>query len=129
MEPKTLADSIAVGVPRNWWKAVTAVRESGGTMLNVCDAEILDAMRYTGRLTGIFAEPAAATAVAGLRRAAEEGVLTRRTSAQPTSAVALITGNGLKDVQAGRQAVGQPFDIAPDGEGLEDILREQGAID
>jgi threonine synthase len=124
MEPKTLADSIAVGVPRNWWKAVTAVRESGGTMLNVSDAEILDAMRYTGRLTGIFAEPAAATAVAGLRRAAEEGVLARR-----TSAVALITGNGLKDVQAGRQAVGQPFEIAADGEGLTDILREQGAID
>ena len=70
--PHTIADSIAVGVPRNWKKAIDGVRATGGTMLNVSDAEILDAMRYTGRLAGIFAEPAAATAVAGLRRAIEE---------------------------------------------------------
>ena len=67
IEPNTIADSIAVGVPRNWKKAVLAVRESGGTMINVEDDEILDAMRYTGRLAGVFAEPAAATAVAGLQ--------------------------------------------------------------
>lgn len=124
LEPDTLADSIAVGVPRNWRKAVTAVRESGGTMLNVADEEILDAMRYTGRLAGVFAEPAAATAVAGLRRAAAEGIISRK-----TTAVALITGNGLKDVQAGRRAVGQPFEIAPDGAGLDDILRRQGVVE
>src|SRR5579859_3591127 len=89
VEPRTIADSIAVGVPRNWKKAVDAVRESGGTMLTVSDDDILDAMRYTGRLTGIFAEPAAATAVAGLRRAAAEGIVGKR-----ASAVAVITGNG-----------------------------------
>ncbi len=69
VEPKTIADSIAVGVPRNWIKAVRAVRESGGSMINVADEEILEAMRSTGRLAGIFAEPAAAAGVAGLRRA------------------------------------------------------------
>lgn len=121
MEPHTLADSIAVGVPRNWKKAVLAVRESGGTMINAGDESMLDAMWYTGRLAGIFAEPAAATAVAGLKRAVEEGIIGRR-----ASAVALITGNGLKDVQSARSAVGQPFDIPPDGSGLDDILRAQG---
>jgi len=119
IEPDTLADSIAVGVPRNWKRAVLAVRESGGTMINVTDDEILEAMRYTGRLSGIFAEPAAATAVAGLRRALAEGRVGRR-----TSAVALITGNGLKDVQSARVAAGQPYDIAPDGAALQDILLE-----
>jgi threonine synthase len=123
IEPSTVADSIAVGVPRNWKKAVLAVRESGGTMVNVSDEEILDAMRYTGRLAGIFAEPAAATAVAGLRRAVEEGIAGRR-----ASAVALITGNGLKDVQSARAAAGQPYDIAPDGGGIEDILRERRLV-
>jgi threonine synthase len=120
IEPETIADSIAVGVPRNWKKAVLAVKESGGAMINVSDEEILDAMRYTGRLAGIFAEPAAAAAVAGLRRAAAEGVVARR-----AGTVALITGNGLKDVQSARAAVGQPYDIAPDGGALEDILRER----
>ncbi|MBZ5578307.1 MAG: threonine synthase [Acidobacteriia bacterium] len=123
LEPRTVADSIAVGVPRNWKKAVLAVRESGGTMINVSDDEILEAMRYTGRLAGIFAEPAAATAVAGLRRAVAEGVMRRR-----ASAVAVITGNGLKDIQSARTAAGQPFEIAPDGAGLDDIVCRQELI-
>src|SRR5579883_1075514 len=106
VEPRTIADSIAVGVPRNWKKAVNAVRESGGTMVNVSDEEILEAMRYTGRLAGIFAEPAAATAVAGLRRAVAEGAVGRR-----ASAVAIVTGNGLKDVRSAKCAAGEPFEI------------------
>jgi threonine synthase len=120
VEPSTLADSIAVGVPRNWKKAILAVRESGGAMINVADEEILDAMRYTGRLSGIFAEPAAATAVAGLRRAVAEDIVGRR-----ASAVALITGNGLKDVQSARAAAGKPYEIEPDGGALEDILHQR----
>src|ERR1022692_4450866 len=120
IEPTTLADSIAVGVPRNWKRAVLAVRESGGTMINVTDDEILEAMRYTGRLSGIFAEPAAATAVAGLQQAVAQGLVGRR-----SRAVALITGNGLKDVQSARAAAGQPYEIAPDGAELEEILRER----
>jgi threonine synthase len=123
IEPRSIADSIAVGVPRNWKKAVMAVAESGGAMVNVSDEEILEAMRSTGRLTGIFAEPAAATAVAGLRRAVAEGTVGRR-----ASVVAVITGNGLKDVQSARSAVAQPFEIAPDGDGLPDILRRQELI-
>ena len=78
IEPQTIADSIAVGVPRNWKKAVLAIQASGGTMINVEDEEILEAMRCAGRLTGIFAEPAAATAVAGVRRAVEEGIIGRK---------------------------------------------------
>ncbi|MGO9254783.1 MAG: threonine synthase [Bryobacteraceae bacterium] len=120
MEPQTLADSIAVGVPRNWKKALLAVRESGGTMINVSDGEIIEAMRYTGRLAGVFAEPAAATAVAGLRRAAAEGIVGRR-----ASAVAIITGNGLKDIRSAKSAVGEPFEIPPDGAGLEEVLIQQ----
>jgi threonine synthase len=110
-------------VPRNWKKAVDAVRESGGTMLNVSDAEILEAMRTTGRLTGIFAEPAAATAVAGLHRAVREKIISPR-----ASALALITGNGLKDIRAAQSAVSQPFEVAPDGAGLEEALRKRGLI-
>lgn len=123
VEPRTIADSIAVGVPRNWRKALSAVRESGGTMIDVSDEEILDAMRYTGRLAGVFAEPAAATSVAGVRRAVAEGAISRR-----ASVAALITGNGLKDVRAAQRAVKAPFDVSPEGTGLEEILREQKLV-
>jgi threonine synthase len=118
VEPRTIADSIAVGVPRNWKKAVNAIEESGGTMLNVSDDEILDAMRYTGRLAGIFAEPAAATAVAGVRAAVEQGIIGKR-----AKVVAMITGNGLKDIRSAQSAVPPPFDIPADGSGLDEILR------
>lgn len=121
--PDTIADSIAVGVPRNWQKAVMAIRESGGAMINVTDDEILDAVRYTGRLAGIFAEPAAATAVAGLKRAVGEGIVSKH-----SSALAVITGSGLKDIRAALKAVSGPFEVAPDGGGLEEMLRKQGLL-
>ncbi len=121
--PATIADSIAVGVPRNWMKAVAAVRESRGAMINVSDDEILEAMAYTGRLSGIFAEPAAATSVAGLKRALQEGIVPRR-----SNVLAVITGSGLKDISAAQKAIPAPFDIDPSGRDLEPLLSERGLI-
>jgi threonine synthase len=118
VDPHTIADSIAVGVPRNWKKAVMAIQESGGAMINVSDDEILDAMRYTGRLAGIFAEPAAATSIAGVRAASAQGVVEPR-----AEVVAMVTGSGLKDIRSAQSAVKPAFEIPPDGSGLEDILR------
>ena len=81
------------------------------------------AVAAVGRLTGIFAEPAAATAVAGVRRAVEEGIIGRK-----ASVLAVVTGNGLKDIRSAQSAVTKPFDIAPDGTGLEDIIKDQGLV-
>jgi threonine synthase len=117
VEPRTLADSIAVGVPRNWKKAVDAVRESGGTMLNVEDGEIQEAMRVTGRLAGVFAEPAAAASVAGLARAVKEGIISPR-----ASTLAVITGNGLKDTRSALEAAPKPVDVPPDLSAVEAAL-------
>jgi len=121
--PDTIADSIAVGVPRNWRKAVMAIRESCGTMINVTDDEILDAVRYTGRLAGVFAEPAAAASVAGLKRAVDEGIVPKH-----SSVLAVITGSGLKDIRAVQKVVTGPFELTADGTGMEEILRRQGLV-
>ena len=120
VDPKTVADSISVGVARNWRKAVNAIRESGGQMINVSDDEILDAIKYTGRLSGVFAEPAASASIAGVKRAISEHLIEAE-----CTALAVITGSGLKDVRAAQQAAGKPFDVAPDGSGLEDILKQR----
>jgi threonine synthase len=121
MDPQTVADSIAVGAPRNWQKAVMAIRESGGEMINVSDDEILDAMRYTGRLAGIFAEPAASTAVAGVRAAVAQGVIARG-----AEVLAIVTGNGLKDIRSAQSAVGAPIDVAPKWDSLQAVLDKSG---
>jgi threonine synthase len=117
----TVADSIKVGVPRNWRKALQAIHESGGTMISVDDSEILEAIGYTGSLSGIFAEPAASTSVAGLRKAVAEGYVD-----SDASVVTVITGNGLKDTRSARLAVGQPHDVSPDGRELKDLLAGHG---
>jgi len=57
MEPcrgRTCADSIAVGHPRNWRKALKGVRASGGLMMSVSDDEILAAIPELARATGVF---------------------------------------------------------------------------
>ncbi len=66
---QTFADSICVGHPRNWRKALAVVRASGGSFVAVPDEAIVEAQREIGRRSGLFGEPAAAAAVAGLRQA------------------------------------------------------------
>jgi threonine synthase len=111
MEENTIADSIAVGVPRNGEKALRAIRESSGLAVNVSDDEILEAMRLLGTRGGVFGEPAGAAATAGLKKAVEGGLI-------PADAlvVSLVTGNGLKDVASARRAAeaSSPINIPPD---------------
>jgi threonine synthase len=96
----TVADSISSGLPRDRAKALRAVRESQGAMVHVDDAAILKAIPRLARTTGIFAEPAAAAAYAGLKPALESGYIA------PTDRVLLlVTGNGMKDIAAATQAV------------------------
>ena len=68
MEENTLADSIAVGVPRNADKALTAIRESDGIVVNVSDQEIMAAQQLLGRTCGVFGEPAGVTGAAGVKK-------------------------------------------------------------
>lgn len=121
-EPEgTLADSIAVGVPRNPIKALRAVRRSGGEMVAVSDEEILEAMRLLASSAGVFAEPAAAAAFAGLARARREGIV-----AAGEVVVGIVTGNGLKDVANALRAAGEPIHIPPDLGELERALAGGG---
>lgn len=106
----TMADSIDVPVPRNWRKAVNRIRESNGAMTHVTDQEIGAAMCALGALAGVFAEPAAAAAVAGVRRAVSDGVI-----AADDEVIAVITGSGLKDIRGAMSVVGQPTEVDPDG--------------
>lgn len=95
VRPATIADSISVSVPSNAHMARRAVTESRGLSVLVGDPEILSAQALLAKTTGIFAEPAAAAAVAGLRRAVKEERIARN-----AQIVLLITGHGLKDIEA-----------------------------
>lgn len=109
MEENTIADSIAVGVPRNPDKALNAVRESEGIAVNVTDEEILGAMRLLGRTCGLFGEPAGVTGAAGIKKARQLKLIP-----EEATVVGIISGNGLKDVNNAIKAAGEPISIAPD---------------
>jgi threonine synthase len=106
---ETLADSICVGHPRNWRKALKAVRDSGGAFVAVPDDAILEAMRKAGGLAGLFGEPAGVAGLAGLRRAVAEKIVGRR-----EAALVVLTGSGLKDVKSALRAAGPPVSLRPD---------------
>ena len=103
----TIADSIAVDLPRDGLRALRAARETGGGYVTVPDSDILLAITELGR-AGIFAEPAGAAAFAGLRKALTTGLV------QPADPVlVLVTGSGLKDTRAALQASGAAPVIEP----------------
>ncbi len=105
----TVADSISVDLPRDGLAAVRAVIESGGAAVTVADAEILAAIPEVARGAGVFVEPAAACAWAGLKAAARDGVV-----GAADTVVCLCTGNGLKDVASARKAAGEPVVVEAD---------------
>jgi threonine synthase len=116
---QTIADSISAGLPRDRLKALAAVTESGGAFLTVTDDEILAAIPALARGCGVFAEPAGATAYAGLLKAIEQRLVS------PTERIVVInTGNGLKDIAGALKAtelVGtKPHRVAPN---IEDFKR------
>lgn len=105
----TRADSINVDAPRDAIKALAAVRDSDGAYITVRDDAILAAILPLARQAAVFAEPAGATALAGLMAAVAQGWI------HPDERVVVInTGSGLKDVAAAMTAAGEPEVIAPD---------------
>ena len=114
---QTLADSISVDLPRDGVRAVRAARQTGGQYILVSDQEILDSIPVLGA-SGIFAEPAGATAYAGLVKALQQGLI------QPHEPVLVLnTGSGLKDVRAAMQAVPEALVIEPTLQALKRVLQ------
>jgi threonine synthase len=113
----TIADSIDVHVPRNWRKAIDAIHESNGVLVTASDDAILDAMRLAG-LHGVFAEPAAAAALAAVVSAIES-----KTIGAHERVLVMITGSGLKDTKNAIRAAGKPIAIEPNVSAVADAIK------
>ncbi len=113
---KTLADSISVDIPRNFYMAQQFIRKYHGETAIVSDQDILNASATLAKQTGIFAEPAAAAAFAGM-------LLFKKQNLLPESSrnVVLLTGSGLKDLKALSSIIQMPEAILPELESLNQI--------
>jgi threonine synthase len=123
---KTIAESIQVGNPVSLgWRALTALRESGGTAVAASDAEIIEAQALTATLAGIFAEPAAATSVAVAKKLRAAGTIRAG-----DIVVCNLTGHGLKQPEAIRVSEKELTPITPTLESLREQIQrgqEQGS--
>ncbi len=119
VEAHSVADSIVAGLPRDRIKALRAVRESGGSFIRVDDEAIIAAIPALAQGCGVFAEPAAAAAYAGLVQAADSGLVSTK-----ERVVVLATGSGLKDIATAMKSAGQPIIVEPE---LADVRRAMGA--
>ena len=116
VQANTLADSISVDLPRDGVRAVRAARETGGRYITVTDDEILNAIKILGQ-SGIFAEPAGATALAGYINALDTHVIDHN-----VPVVIMNTGSGLKDISAAMKAVPEAPVIQPKIKEVKNIL-------
>jgi threonine synthase len=122
---KTIADSIDVHVPRNWRKAIRAIKDANGVLVTAGDDAILAAMRMAGR-HGIFAEPAAAASLAAVVSAIDSNII-----GPDDRVLVMITGSGLKDTQNAIRAGGKPVAIEPNVDAVDEVLKvsRRGAED
>jgi threonine synthase len=91
----SVADSLTVEMPRNSIGCLSEIRASAGSGVTVSEDAITAAISRLAGATGVFAEPAGAAALAGLMVALEEKLVNRK-----ERVVLMITGNGLKDIDA-----------------------------
>jgi len=108
VRPNTIAKSLAIGNPADGWYALDEVRKSGGAIGSVSDDEIRDGISLLARTEGIFAETAGGVTVATLAKLAAQGVVRR-----DERVVAMITGHGLKTLDAITDRVGPTVTIPP----------------
>ena len=116
-DPKTLATAIKIGNPASWKGALEARDQSGGLIESVTDEEIVAAYRALADEEGVFVEPASAAGVAGLLKLGARGALSG-----VRTAVATVTGHGLKDPERAVQVSPKVETVGADPAALRKVI-------
>jgi threonine synthase len=117
IQSNTIADSISVDIPRNFYMVQQFIKRYGGETMTVSDKDIYEASAILSKNTGLFAEPAAAAAFAGLLSCQRNGEINDK-----SSNVVLLTGSGLKDIKSVISMLKIPGSIHPSIDNLKSIF-------
>ncbi len=115
---ETIADSISVDIPRNFFMAANYLEKYHGQTVSVSDDAILKASAILSKNTGIFTEPASAAAFAGFL-----DFKNRLLIPKGSTNVVLLTGSGLKDLNAVQPLFEIPLPVSPDIHCVEEFLK------
>jgi len=97
---ETIAPDLAMSKPLHGALAIQSIRDSRGRGVVVSTNEILEATSLLAKTEGIFAEPAAASTIAALKK-----LLEIDEAARSETVVCVITGRGIKDAYTIRKLV------------------------
>jgi threonine synthase len=118
VRPDTIARSLAIGAPADGPYVLDAVRRTNGAIEDVTDAEVVEGIRLLARTEGIFAETAGGVTVACARKLVEYGQLD-----PDAETVLLITGDGLKTLDAVEPHLGLRATVPPNAKAVREALR------
>jgi threonine synthase len=117
VRPDTIARSLAIGAPADGPYVLDTVRRTGGAIEDVTDAEIVDGIRLLARTEGIFTETAGGVTVATAKKLIETGQLD-----PDAETVLLITGDGLKTLDALEGRIGPKATVPPSSQAVREAL-------
>jgi threonine synthase len=117
VKPDTIARSLAIGAPADGPYVLDTVRRTGGAIEDVTDDEVVDGIRLLARTEGVFAETAGGVTVACAKKMIEAGKID-----PDAETVLLITGDGLKTLDAVSDKVGPKATVAPTARAVTEAL-------
>ncbi len=121
VKPDTIARSLAIGNPADGPYVLDAVRRTGGSVGHVTDAEVVEGIRLLAQTEGVFAETAGGVTVATAKKLIEAGKID-----PDAETVLLITGDGLKTLDAVSGEVGPTATVPSTSKAVREALSHLG---
>ncbi|TCO50799.1 threonine synthase [Actinocrispum wychmicini] len=117
VRPDTIARSLAIGAPADGPYVLDVVRRTNGAIEDVTDEEVVEGIRLLARTEGIFTETAGGVTVATAKKLVETGKLD-----PDAETVLLITGDGLKTLDAIENHIGPRATVPPSAAAVHEAL-------
>ncbi|MBB3661105.1 MULTISPECIES: threonine synthase [Prauserella salsuginis group] len=117
VKPDTIARSLAIGNPADGPYVLDTVNRTGGAVEDVTDDEVVEGIRLLARTEGIFTETAGGVTVATAKKLIEAGKID-----PDAETVLLITGDGLKTLDAVEDKIGPKATVAPSAAAVNEVL-------
>jgi threonine synthase len=117
VKPSTIARSLAIGAPADGPYVLDVTRRTNGAVEDVSDEEVVEGIRLLARTEGIFAETAGGVTVATAKKLIDTGQLD-----PDADTVLLITGDGLKTLDAVQDHIGPRATVPPSAAAVREAL-------
>jgi len=117
--PRTIAEGLMIGRPLKGKIVLRALQNTKGLATAASDDEIIEAAKLLAKSEGLFVEPSAATAIAGLQRSIKEGTID-----SDERIACVLTGTGLKTVETYESRLQPSSAILPSVDELRKVLKK-----